>query len=130
MMYYFLALVVSWLVAFAMKAYLSKEEFSLRNGLRNGGMPSQHTAALSAITFAILFVEGFSALFYLAFVLLVIVMTDAVNVRHSVGMQALRLNEISKNKQDLRVVRGHTKKEVFVGLLIGLIVSYGLLFVV
>ena len=130
MIYYFLAIFVSWITAFGLKAYLAKEDFSLKNGLRNGGMPSQHTAAVSAITFAILFNEGFTGLFYLAFVMLVIVMTDAVNVRYNVGLQAIRLNELSKNKPSVKVVRGHTKKEVFVGLMIGLIVSYLLLFVI
>ena len=63
----------------------------------SGGMPSSHTAAMSALCVAVGRAEGFdSDLGALTIVLSTIVMYDAMNVRRAAGEQALVLNRLVK----------------------------------
>ena len=63
----------------------------------SGGMPSSHTAAMSALCVAVGRAEGFNSdLGALTIVLSTIVMYDAMNVRRAAGEQALVLNRLVK----------------------------------
>ncbi|MFT4261062.1 MAG: divergent PAP2 family protein [Candidatus Woesearchaeota archaeon] len=116
-LYYFLTITIAWILSVIIKASISK---SFKAGFKNGGMPSQHTTAISSITFAILFAEGLTSTFFLAIVLLSIIMVDASGLRYSVGKQGTLLNSLVKKPEDkLELVNGHTKKQVFYGLLLG-----------
>ncbi|MEL3904944.1 MAG: divergent PAP2 family protein [Treponemataceae bacterium] len=97
-----------------------------------GGIPSSHSAVVSALSLAIGFSEGFdSNSFIIAFFLASIVIRDAIGVRLSNGVQAKTLNSLGTQvaeKMDIpfspvREVNGHTKQEVFVGIVIGLITT-------
>ncbi len=63
-----------------------------------GGMPSSHSALVSAVCFSVWFNESFSNLFFVSFALAVIVMHDAIKVRMH-----------------------HSRKELFYGVLTGII---------
>ena len=101
-----------------------------------GGMPSSHSALITGAASGIGFNLGFdSPIFALAIAISLIVMYDASGVRKSAGIQAAELNKLSKildpkSVVDLKETLGHTKLEVFVGGLLGpLITLLGIFFI-
>ena len=101
-----------------------------------GGMPSSHSALITGATSGLGFQLGFdSPIFALAIAISLIVMYDASGVRKSAGIQAAELNKLSKildpkSEVDLKETLGHTKLEVFVGSLLGpLITLLGIFFI-
>ena len=100
--------------------------------VKSGGMPSGHTASFTAVTMTIGYVSGFtSTIFALAVCNTLIIIYDAINVRHSVGEHGEVLNKIiaDKNKTEgskikkLRVVEGHTAAEAAVGFILGISIA-------
>ena len=101
-----------------------------------GGMPSSHSALITGTTSGIGFQLGFdNPIFALAIALSLIVMYDASGVRKSAGIQAAAINNLTKkvdpkSQVDLKETLGHTKLEVFVGSLLGpLITLPGIVFI-
>ena len=101
-----------------------------------GGMPSSHSALITGAASGIGFQLGFdSPIFALAIAISLIVMYDASGVRKSAGIQAAELNKLSKildpkSEVDLKETLGHTKFEVFVGSILGpLITLLGIFFI-
>ncbi len=97
-----------------------------------GGMPSAHSAMVSALATSIGMNEGFgTSLFVLALAFAGIVMFDASTVRRATGQQARLLNQIVDelfkvhrlSGHKLQELLGHTRKEVFAGFLIGIAVA-------
>jgi uncharacterized protein len=124
--YFLFSILVTYFISILLKILIEKP-FSFKNGFRNGGMPSQHTAAITSITFAIYFAEGPTSTFFLGVVVMLIIMVDASGLRYSVGNQGELLNSIlEKTGKKIEVIRGHTKKQVFFGFLLGILVSFGL----
>ena len=103
----------------------------LRFGImfETGGMPSSHSALISAATSGIGIEIGFdNPIFALALAISLIVMYDASGVRKSVGVQASKINKISKkidpkSELELKENLGHTKFEVIVGSLLGPLIT-------
>ncbi len=100
-----------------------------------GGMPSSHSAIVTALATLIGKTEGFnSSMFALSVIFAFIVMYDAAGVRRAAGKQAKLLNKIIETpgltgvqvSEKLVEVLGHTPFQVFVGALIGIIA--GLIF--
>ena len=99
-----------------------------------GGMPSTHSALVWAMAVSIFLSEGISTAFVLSVVLLVIVLRDAMGVRRTAGEEGHIIHQIIK-KTNLKIkeyhyAMGHTPKQVVVGSVIGIAVSfivYGLL---
>ena len=99
--------------------------------ITTGGMPSSHTALVTAITASVAITEGLgSPVFTVSLALSLIVMIDALTVRYETGKQAEILNEWSeyfqklhKNgpfEQDtLKTMVGHSFLQVAAGLLLG-----------
>lgn len=91
---------------------------------RSGGMPSGHSASMTAATTLIGLTAGFNTeIFALALVTTLIVLYDATHVRYAVGKQGEALNEIlqKEGKKPLKVVEGHTLAQVAVGVMIGIV---------
>ncbi len=97
-----------------------------------GGMPSSHSALMTATTHAIGLYYGFATpMFALAVAITMVVVYDAANVRRQAGIHAQRINIIFDellrghpiNEKDLREVLGHTPLEVAGGILFGLVVA-------
>lgn len=108
-----------------------------------GGMPSSHSAAVTALATAIALEEGINSnLFAVATIFAVIVMFDATGIRRHAGEQATVLNKLvadfnrfiedakdwqhmaSKEKrEELKELLGHQPIEVFFGGLTGIILS-------
>ena len=98
-----------------------------------GGMPSSHSALMSATTMSIGLFEGFdSGLFALAMAITMIVVYDAAGVRRQAGMHAERINRMINelftvqplNEKQLKEVLGHTPRQVIAGVFFGLSIAF------
>ena len=132
----FIAIVLSWAMAQVIKTAIyifNHRNIKPRDILeiavwRTGGMPSSHSAVVSALTTSIGFLEGISSnlfMFCIAFAL--VVLRDAVGVRRAAGMQAKALNNLGRmlaektgvEFQAVKEIQGHTPAEVVVGAVLG-----------
>ncbi|MEK7354201.1 MAG: divergent PAP2 family protein [Chloroflexota bacterium] len=114
-------------------AFLQGKGLSLRYLYGSGGMPSSHSALVSALATAVAIIQGFgSVAFAICFVMALIVMYDAAGVRQSVSRQSRVLNRIVRElslghlaglENDLRELVGHTPFQVFAGSAIGIAVA-------
>ena len=93
-----LATFIAWIAAQSIKIIIGvirERKFDFRWLLGTGGMPSSHSAAVSALAMSIGMKYSFdSALFGLALIFALIVMFDAQGVRRAAGKQASILNRI------------------------------------
>ncbi len=78
-----------------------------------GGMPSSHSAAVSALTTAIAYEAGLgSPLFAVSAIFAVIVMFDATGIRYQAGQQALIINQMRVDFQTfVTEVKGWQQKD-------------------
>ena len=99
---------------------------------RTGGMPSSHSAMVSAMASSIAFVEGLdSSLFIVSLMFALVIIRDALGVRRSSGIQARMLNWLGRNIAEkfkiefhpVKEVLGHSPLEVIVGGLLGIIIA-------
>ena len=125
----------AWALAQTLKVilYVSHERrINLRYLASSGGMPSSHSALVTALAAGVGITSGLrSDLFAVAAIFAAVVMYDAAGVRQSVSIQARILNrmldeifvEHAFNEKRLRELIGHTPFEVFVGALLGLVLA-------
>ena len=111
---------------------IREKKFDFRWLIGTGGMPSSHAAGATTLAATCGFNLGFnSPIFAFAVVFALVTMFDAQGVRRSTGQQAEILNKIMDDiywrgkieENKLKELIGHTPVEVFVGSLIGLIIS-------
>ena len=111
-----------------------KWDFTLAFG--NGGFPSSHSAAVTAITTRIAMEYGLSSpLFAISAIFSSIVIFDATGVRQEVGKHSKTLNDLLlalKMKEqigfkDLEELIGHSFFEVMGGIILGISVAFLLL---
>lgn len=131
----FWAALLGWLVAQSVKMMICLVEsrrLDFSYMVSTGGMPSAHSAMASALATSLGLCEGFdSSIFALGAAFAVVVMFDAQSVRKAAGEQAKLLNQIvdellrehhlSENK--LKELLGHTRLEVFMGLITGIVTA-------
>jgi uncharacterized protein len=103
-----------------------------------GGMPSSHSAMMTATTLGIGLFHGFNdPLFGLAVAISMIVLYDATGVRRQAGMQAQKINRIIDellqghpiSEKQLKEVLGHTPIEVGGGVILGVAIALSVWFV-
>ena len=127
--YVLISSVISWFAAQFIKvfigAYQKRKLNVIKLILSSGGMPSSHSAvvsALSAATFREYGVGSFQ--FSISVVFALIVIQDAVGVRNQVGKQAKIINEMNEgNFTNLKELVGHTPFQVCVGILLGILIA-------
>ncbi|GAA0464827.1 divergent PAP2 family protein [Alkalibacillus silvisoli] len=130
--------------------FIATKEINLGLAFSTGGMPSSHSAAVSALTTTIAIEHGVdSPYFAISCVLSIIVMYDATGIRRHAGEHATILNQLVKDFQrivddakhwdqkeeaekqkELKELLGHQPIEVFFGALTGIflaIITYNLL---
>ncbi|WP_019413085.1 divergent PAP2 family protein [Paenisporosarcina sp. TG20] len=123
--------------------YLVTRQLDWKLFTSTGGMPSSHSAAVTALATAIAFETGLgSPLFAVSLIFAIIVMFDATGVRFQAGQQAIIINQMrhdfqvfvnqskdwgqKKNEEkikELKTLLGHKPMEVFVGALTGIAIS-------
>jgi uncharacterized protein len=112
--------------------YLGRGKIELKMLFRTGGMPSTHTATVTAMTTTLYLLEGVSNLFIVCFIVSLVIISDALGVRRAAGKQAQLLNDIVGEFQysgkfkakRLYELLGHTPKQVLGGLILGIIVAF------
>ncbi|MCR5486475.1 MAG: divergent PAP2 family protein [Lachnospiraceae bacterium] len=133
-----IAAVLSWAAAQVIKTIINyglTKSFNPERLIGSGGMPSSHSAFVSALCAAAGIHHGLaSSEFAITFVLAFIVMYDAVGVRRETGRQAELLNEIMSVFQDyegfpsaeerLKELVGHTPLQVLFGSLLGILIAF------
>ena len=122
---------LAWLVAGILKFLINslrahRFAFDL---IGYGGLPSNHSAIVSSIATLIALNEGVnSPAFGIAIALAFIVMLDASSLRRQVGKHAIAINKlnvlISGAPLFLRERIGHTRVEIFAGMVTGSVVAY------
>lgn len=139
----FSAIIIAQFIKIPIKLIFARE-LSFRIAFSTGGMPSSHSAAVTALTTAIGIVEGVtSSIFALSCIFSVITMYDASGVRRQAGEHAAVLNRLVKEfqhffeeakewnnkeeierREDLKELLGHEPIEVFFGAITGILVAF------
>ncbi|MFC1612845.1 divergent PAP2 family protein [Patescibacteria group bacterium] len=91
-----------------------------------GGMPSSHSAFVSAIATEIALTQhgGIkSPLFAITLFLAIIVIRNAKGIRNDISKANQEINKLSNNKVNLKERLGHTSVEIFIGCVIGIIIA-------
>lgn len=132
-----IAALIAWGAAQLIKTFITlvkQKKFVLERLVGSGGMPSSHTALVTALVISVGRYAGFqSAQFAVAVCFALVTMYDATGVRHAAGEQAKILNYMMDNwknapemfEKDLKELLGHTPVEVIGGAVLG--ISVGLL---
>lgn len=128
-----------WILAQIIKVFtgvFKQRKFSITALLfGNGGMPSSHSASVTALAISSGLCYGFdSGFFAIAVMFAIIVMGDAAGVRRETGEQAKILNLITKDlfkhaspeeiNRNLKELVGHTPLQVVVGSALGLVIPF------
>ncbi len=125
----------SWMVAQLTKmaiAFMRTRKLDFRCLVSTGGMPSAHSAMVCGLCTAIGLTTGFGEpVFMVALAFSLITMFDAATVRQAAGEQARLLNEIIEEirlthhfpERKLKELLGHTRLEVFLGMIVGILVG-------
>ena len=125
--------VLAWLTAQVLKTliyWVLNREFDWKRLFGDGGMPSGHSATVSALATACALVYGLASFeFAISLLLAIIVMHDAMGVRRETGKQAQLLTEISDILESLtdqelaeaklKLFVGHTPFQVSIGAMLG-----------
>lgn len=114
--------------------YLVNREIRLERLTGAGGMPSAHSATVTALVISCARFEGIGSTFFaIAVALAAIVIYDAMGVRNEAGKHAKIINKIRKSTQnaelnedpdfkELKEMLGHTPIEVVGGVFTGILV--------
>jgi acid phosphatase family membrane protein YuiD len=105
----------------------------------SGGMPSAHSALVSALAMAVGLTEGFDAPYAMIAVGFgLLVLCDAATLRREAGRHAKLLNQLVEKvnhqldaKERIEVTRlkesiGHKRREVIAGVLVGISIAYAI----
>lgn len=116
-------------------AVLMGYRFDRHMFVTTGGMPSSHSATVTALTASIAISEGVGSIaFALSLVFAFVVMHDAMGIRQEAGKQAEVINEWSKilsrihddgvfSQEHLKTMLGHSFPQVLAGMIYGLAVG-------
>ena len=135
--YMLISAALGWIGAQIIKIFtgmFKERKFSLSYLLfSTGGMPSSHSAVVCALTTASIMQNGWGSGFTaICIILSLVVMMDASGVRYETGKQAKILNKITKEifsgdpelaNIGLKELVGHTRFQVFVGAVFGILVA-------
>jgi hypothetical protein len=114
--------------------FIQHQKLNLRVLVETGGMPSAHSAFVTALATHVGQILGWdSPEFAIAAIFAVIVMYDAAGVRQAAGKQARILNQMIDelfqehpqfSEDRLKELLGHTPVQVIVGSILGVAVSW------
>ncbi len=129
---------LGWILAQLIKlpvGFLRTKKWDWALLINAGGMPSSHSALMSAVSTAIGLQLGWdSPIFILALSMTGIVIYDATGVRRQAGFHAERINQIIRNivqehkidepqRVELLEIIGHSPAEAAVGALLGIVIA-------
>lgn len=131
--------ICAWAIAQILKFiiyFIVNKKLDFERLFGDGGMPSGHSATVSAMAMTSFIVYGVSSFeFAISFMLAIIVMHDAKGVRLETGKQAKVIKELTDcvekitnltvdfSDESLKDFVGHTPLQVFFGGLLGMAIS-------
>ena len=127
--------IIAWASAQLLKFIIHSIEnrrFEWKRLFGDGGMPSGHSATVTAIAVSCGIEQGFdSPVFALACFVAIIVMHDAMGVRLETGKQSRVINHLVEivyakdlsPEEKLKEFVGHTPLQVFFGFLLGFLIA-------
>ncbi len=132
--------VIAWFMAQVVKVIihaLVEKEFRPERLFGDGGMPSAHSATVSALVIMCGWSGGFgSAAFAISIIVSLIVMNDAMGVRREAGKHANTIKQLAEiingmfageseevRTEKLKEFIGHTPLQVIFGATLGVVVS-------
>ena len=134
--YMLVSAMIAWFAAQLIKIFINlfdTKKLNLKNMLfSTGGMPSSHSALITAMTASVGKTAGLdSVAFAIAAVTSLVVMYDAANVRREAGKHAELLNKIARdlypdnhmNQEKLKELLGHKLIEVAAGAVLGITIG-------
>ncbi len=138
-----IASALAWVISQIVKGVIDHRAHRSVRVLGHGGMPSSHSATVSALALAAGLFSGFgSAAFAIAAMVAFVVMSDAAGVRnetakHSASIKELAgiVNEMNEAESDevktdkLEEFIGHTPLQVIIGAALGLAVALAVYFI-
>lgn len=119
----------AWLVAGCIKFAFNtlKMKMLAFSLIGYGGMPSNHSSIVSSAATIVALNEGIQApSFVVALTLAFIVVLDANSLRQQIGTHAKAINLLNKNesKEMLRERIGHTRLEILMGIITGIVSAW------
>ncbi|XP_076889356.1 uncharacterized protein LOC143540087 [Bidens hawaiensis] len=136
MNYSLLSALLAFAIAQSIKVFTTwykEKRWDLKQLLGSGGMPSSHSATVSALAVSVAFQDGIGGTtFAIALILACVVMYDATGVRLQAGRQAELLNQMVyelppehplADSRPLRELLGHTPPQVAAGSLLGFVTA-------
>lgn len=132
----FMVVAISWFFAQTIKVVIyrfQEGKWIFWHFFEAGGMPSAHSAAVTALTLGVGLTMGWhTSLFTACLVFALIVMYDATGVRRAAGKQAEILNKVvediySTGKvriEKLKEILGHDPVEVLAGAGLAILVTF------
>lgn len=125
-----LAVIITQIIKFIIE-WKKRKKADIKYMWETGGMPSSHSAAVTALILSVYFVEGVTTLFLITTAFGLIVIRDAFGIRHETGEQARTINKIIKDlklekrfmTKRLKELLGHTTTQVQAGIIIGFSIS-------
>lgn len=134
-----MAAVAGWATAQILKVVIESiiaKKFTWESIFASGGMPSSHSAFVTAMATVIGFDYGVGSVYFaFAAAFAMVVMYDACGVRRAVGEQAKALNRIigalKENstigqEKALKEILGHSPFQVAMGFVLGLLIGVGI----
>ena len=132
----------AWFTAQILKTliyWIINRKFDITRMFGDGGMPSGHSATVTALAALAALVYGLSSFeFAVCAILAIIVCHDAMGVRLETGKQAEVLNDLIEvidllTTEELPEVKlkefvGHTPVQVFAGIIVGILNAVGMYF--
>lgn len=131
----------AWAIAQIIKTIIDlcfNKKVNFERLIGSGGMPSCHSATVTALATISGFIYGLSSFeFAISCVVAIIVMYDARGVRRETGNQAVLLNQIMEyfrnidktqpkiefNQDKLKELIGHTPLQVIIGSILGFVIA-------
>ncbi len=122
-------------VAKVLLILVSERRWAFSRMTETGGMPSAHTATVSALCTSCALYYGIQGpAFAISLIMGIIVIYDALGIRRAAGRHAEILNELMEGlshlfeeenrPKALKTLLGHTYPQVFVGLGLGVATSF------
>lgn len=112
--------------------YYAGRKTKLSHFFGTGGMPSSHSATVTALAASIGLKDGWgTSSFAIATIFCAVVLYDATNIRRAAGNNAATINTVVDRFEDsfdekpakLNTHLGHSNLEVAAGVLLGIIIS-------
>ena len=138
MNYYILVSIIAMFIAQFTKVftkYFLRREWDLTVMFATGGMPSSHTALVTALAVSLGLIEGFDSVYFaITFVFGMVIAHDSMGIRFEAGKHASVLNRIVDDinellqtkeapEEKLKDLLGHHPIEVIGGFLLGIVIA-------